>query len=110
MSTATISRPAIVIMQDLLDRLGNVPPERIRMQPAPGTATEADVLSLLDGGDRLFELVDGVLVEKAMGLYESVVAAVLIRLLGNFLDTYDLGIVSGPDGTMQLAPGLVRIP
>lgn len=110
MSTATIPAPEIETMRDLMDRLGNVPLERIRMHPAPGTATEADLLTVRNGEERLCELVEGVLVEKAMGLYESVVAAVLIRLLGYFLDVHDLGVVSAPDGTMRLAPGLVRIP
>jgi Uma2 family endonuclease len=110
MSTATITAPEVKTMRDLLDRLGNVPPERIRIHPAPGTATEADVLICPNGDKRLCELVDGVLVEKAMGLYESVVAAVLIHLLQSFLDTDNLGIVSGESGTMRLAPGLVRIP
>jgi hypothetical protein len=44
-----------------------VPLCRIRMHPAPGTATEADVLMRPNGEKRLFELVDGVLVEKPMG-------------------------------------------
>jgi Uma2 family endonuclease len=49
-------------------------------------------------------------VEKAMGYYESYLAATLIRLLGNFVVEHDLGIVAGADGMMRLAPGLVRIP
>ncbi len=41
MATATAPPETVA---DLLDRLGRIPPERIRMQPPPGTATEADVL------------------------------------------------------------------
>src|SRR5439155_20280077 len=52
----------------------------------------------------------GILVEKTMGLRESILAMALIRLLGNFVAKGKLGIVAGPDGTMRLAPGLVRIP
>jgi Uma2 family endonuclease len=110
MSTTTITRPETETLRDLLDRLGNIPPERIRLHPAPGTATEADVLARPHGEKRLCELVDGVLVEKAMGFYESVVAGVLIHLLQGFLDSQPLGVVSGPDGTLRLIPGLVRIP
>jgi Uma2 family endonuclease len=102
--------PTTETLADLHRRLGCVPLERIRCQPPPGTATEADVLVRPNGEKRLFELVDGVLVEKPMGYYESVLAAVLIRLLGNFLDQHDMGVVSGSDGTMRLVPGLVRIP
>jgi hypothetical protein len=31
-------------LADLLRRLGNIPARRVRLQPAPGTATERDVL------------------------------------------------------------------
>lgn len=110
MSAAAISHPEIETMRDLLDRLGNIPLERIRFHPAPGTATEADLLVWYQNERRLLELVDGVLVEKAMGLYESIVAGVLIQLLRNFLDVYQLGIIAGEAGTLRLMPGLVRIP
>jgi Uma2 family endonuclease len=97
-------------LADLHRRLGGIPLERIRCQPPPGTATEDDVLLRPNGEKRLFELVDGVLVEKAMGFYESVLAAVLIRILGNFVEQHDLGTVSAPDGAMRLRPGRVRLP
>jgi Uma2 family endonuclease len=109
MTTVTPVRPAIETLADLLDRLG-VPPNRIRYRPAPGTATEADVLAALEGEKRLCELVDGVLVEKAMGFYESLLAAWLIRFLGRFLDQHDLGFVLGADATLRLEPGRVRLP
>ena len=99
-----------VTVSELLYQLGDIPPERVRLQPTPGTATEADVVAVHDQEDRLCELVDGVLVEKTMGYYESYIAATLIRLIGNFVVEHDLGIVAGADGMMRLAPGLVRIP
>ena len=97
-------------LADLLDRLGHVPLERIRLHPAPGTATEDDVLARPGGEKRLCELVDGVLVEKAVGFHESLLATLLIRFLGRFLDEYDLGLVLGADTMLRLAPGLVRLP
>jgi Uma2 family endonuclease len=97
-------------LADLVQRLGGVPLQRIRCQPPPGTATEEDVLRPGDGGKRLFELIDGVLVEKAMGLYESVLAAVLIHLIEQYLEQHDLGVVSGEAGFLRLMPGLVRGP
>jgi Uma2 family endonuclease len=110
MTTGTLGAPVIETLADLHARLGNVPLQRIRCHPAPGTATEADVLVYPRGEKRLYELVDGVLVEKPMGYYESLVAAILIHLLGSFLETHDLGLVLGADATLRLAPGLVRLP
>ena len=95
---------------DLLEQFGPLPLNRIRLDPAPGTATEEDVVRIHLREDRLYELVDGVLVEKTMSLYESYLAALLLRLPGNFVDQHDLGFVLGADGMVRLAPGLVRIP
>lgn len=101
--------PAMTLA-DLLCDLGDIPPERVRARPAPGTATEQDVLDINAHEDRLFELVDGVLVEKPTGFRESFIAALLIRILGQFVDEKKLGVVSGPDGFMRLRAGLVRGP
>jgi Uma2 family endonuclease len=110
MTAGARESPDIETLADLHERLGRVPLHRIRCRPAPGTATEADVLVYPRGEKRLYELVDGVLVEKPMGYYESLLAAWLIRFLGSFLDVHDLGIVLGADATLRLAPGLVRLP
>jgi Uma2 family endonuclease len=107
MSTV-IAEPTTVA--ELLDRLGNIPARRVRLQPLPGQATEADVLALHNLEDGLYELVDGVLVEKAMGYRESVLATVVVQALRNFLDQKPLGLVAGADGMLRLARGLVRIP
>lgn len=95
---------------ELLEQLGGISPHRIRLRPAPGSATEKDLLDLLNRSNRLCELVDGVLVEKVMGYPESSLACQIIKLLGNFLDRHDLGNLAGMDGTMRLMPKLVRIP
>jgi len=97
------------MLDKLIQRLG-VPLSRILAQPAPGTATEADLLEAERRYGRLYELVDGVLVEKAMGIRESILAAALIRILGNWVVAQNLGVVTAPDGTIRLFPGLVRIP
>jgi Uma2 family endonuclease len=59
---------------------------------------------------RLCELVDGVLVEKSVGLQESYLAVLIARLIGAFVDEHNLGLVLGADGMAKLAPGLIRIP
>ena len=50
--------------------LGGIPLDRILFHPPPGTATEQDVIDQ-EARSRLCELVEGVLVEKAMGYLES---------------------------------------
>jgi hypothetical protein len=80
MASATASALDLETMADLLARLGDVPPERVRLIPAPGTATERDVIEMEARTNRLFELVDGTLVEKAMGFRESMLAAALIGI------------------------------
>ena len=99
-----------VTVADLLARLGGVPASRVRLHPTPGTATEKDVIKVLDLENRPCELVDGTLVEKPMGYDESEIAATIIILLGSFVRRHRLGIVTGADGAIRLFPGLVRIP
>src|SRR5262249_14451440 len=95
---------------DLLEHLGGIPPHRIRIFPPPGTATEQDVTDIGASEGRLYELIDGVLVEKTMGYFESRLAMLLGHFIESFLEQHDLGIVVGLDGTVRLAPGMVRSP
>ena len=95
---------------DLLERFGPMPVGRIRTNPLPGTATEQDVIDIEARESRLCELVDGVLVEKTVGVYESYLAMEIGSILREFVKRNGLGFVVGSDGMMRLAPGLVRIP
>lgn len=95
---------------DLLERLGRINPRRVRVNPPPGQATERDLIRLNDHTNRLYELVDGVLVEKVMGYPESMLALWIGYLLQSYLQEHDLGFLAGADGGMRLMPGLVRIP
>ena len=115
MTTATTFAPVPAIakppsLDDLVERLGGIPLSRILIDPAPGTATEADVLEAARRYNRRFELIDGVLVEKGMGFSESLLAGVLIHMLRNFVIPRNLGVVSGADGCVRLFPNLIRIP
>jgi Uma2 family endonuclease len=94
----------------LVQKLGNIPLERICFTPPPGTATERDLLAAMRRTDRIYELVDGTLVEKTMGLSESVIAGHILTEISVFGRQHDLGIPAGADGTMRLLKGLVRIP
>ncbi len=93
-----------------LDRLGNIAPSRVRVSPPVGTATERDLLESDQRGDRPCELVDGVLVEKALGYRESILALAIAGFLRAFVLPRSLGLVTGADGLMRLVPGLIRIP
>ena len=93
-----------------LAAFGGVPLNRIIFDPWPGTATEADLLLFVERDKRLCELIDGTLVEKPVGYWEGVIAAALIRLLGNFVTPRGLGAVSGADSTMRMKSGRVRLP
>lgn len=97
-------------MADLHQQLGSIPLERIRFNPPPGTATRDDVIDVHNREGRLCELVKGVLVEKPMGLKESLLAIALAGMLRDFVIPRNLGIVAGSDGPMELFPDLVRLP
>ena len=97
-------------LADLLEELGDVPPSRILLSPAPGTATERDVLETERRTGRAPELIDGVLVEKTVGSPESVLAMALGNYLRDFVRPHRLGIVTGEQGMLKLLPGQVRIP
>jgi Uma2 family endonuclease len=101
---------SIRTVADLLEQLGDIPPERVWFHPTPGTATEQDVLDIERRENRLCELVDGVLVEKAMGYRESLLAVALIEFIRAFVRPRNLGLVTAPDGMIRLASGLVRMP
>jgi Uma2 family endonuclease len=110
MATTTTSGPTYETLADLRKQLGNFPPERIRLIPPPGMATEQDAIESKERYNRLCELFDGVLVEKPGGYYESILAVELIYSLGRFLDKHDLGFLLGPDGPVRVEPGQIREP
>jgi Uma2 family endonuclease len=98
-------------LAELVNWLGEVPLDRIRMRPPPGTATECDVLTALgEPRKRLCELVERTLVEKAGGLVKSVLESELIRQIGNLVSGQNLGVLVAAAGPLRLRPGLVRMP
>jgi Uma2 family endonuclease len=115
MSHAIATSDPVLIAQPptvdgLIERLGRIPLSRVLSEPAPGLATEADLINAQRKYNRLYELVDGVLVEKGMGFTESILAGALIEALRGFVIARNLGLISTPDGLVRLFPGLVRIP
>ena len=97
-------------MGELLDRLGDIPARRICLNPPPGTATEEDLLRKHGRPVKLYELVEGTLVEKPMGRPEAFLALELGALLREFVTKHDLGFCTGPDDLIELMPKLVRGP
>jgi Uma2 family endonuclease len=115
MATATKRKPApkpspYKTFADVLDRLGGVPPERVRLVPAPGTATERDLIRVNDRKEGLCELIDGILVEKAMGFEEGQLEIWLGTILTNFIRPRNLGVLTGASGPYRVAPRQVRLP
>ncbi len=106
--------PAIAKLEtvaELLAHLGDIPAERVRWQPLPGTATEQDVIAAEAGPDkRLCELVDGTLVEKPVGFFEARLGSLIAHFIEKYLDDHDLGITTGADSMMRIVPGRVRLP
>jgi Uma2 family endonuclease len=107
----TITPRGFETLAEVFERIGDVPPERIRMNPPPGTATEQDVLDALEAADkRLYELVDGVLVEKAVGTKEGLLAGLILGMIFRYLEENNIGHVLPGDGALRLMKGLIRYP
>jgi Uma2 family endonuclease len=102
--------PPILTAVDLLERFGPMPLYRVRNEPMPGTATEADVVDLDVHHDRFCELVDGILIQKTGYLYDAYLSGKLSSMILRFVHEPNLGIVLGAGGMVRLAPGLIRIP
>ncbi|MFO0811272.1 MAG: Uma2 family endonuclease [Gemmataceae bacterium] len=103
-------RPKFDTLEELLHDLGDIAPRRIRLDSLPGRATVRDVVRLNERGTQLYELVDGVLVEKVMGRKESLLASRIITAMSVFAELHDLGDVTGEAGTYRIVPDLVRAP
>ena len=110
LSTPTGPTRVPLTLVDLANRFGEIPPARICMDPPPGEATEADLLHYSDHDNRLFELVDGTLIEKTMGTFEALVALHIATALNIYLKANRLGVALGSDGQLKIKPDLIRVP
>ena len=99
-------------VSDVLFDLGGIAPDRLLAGLPTALLARADLsdLAKAHASNRVCELVDGVLVEKSIGFRESLLAGVLIEFLSRFVRLQKLGLVSGPDGFIQLFPAMVRGP
>ena len=96
-------------LDDLLSDLGEIPAGRVVADPAPGTATFDDAVAAIKAG-RGVELLHRTLVEKAMGLEESVLGSLIIARLLRFVQAEGRGVVSGEQGFVRLLFDRVRGP
>ena len=95
---------------ELLARLfGPVPLNRVVWDPFPGTATLADCERFNEAG-HLCELVDGVLLEKAVELIESEIALHLAGKVTLWDPDRRRGRRTGADGFVELFPDRTRGP
>ena len=104
---ATTTGPATVA--ELLENLG-VPACRVRLHPPLGHATEHDAAESKNLHGAICELVDGTLVEKPMGFYESSLGMILGGYLHAYLINHSIGFVVGESGASRTIPGRVRMP
>lgn len=105
--SATSTRELTV--SELADRFGSLPARRVRVDISPGSATEDDVRRLRKTGV-FCELIDGVLVEKAVSGHTSLLAIEIAGLLRNFAKPRKLGWVLGCDGFLWPTGVLLRAP
>ncbi|MEM1012256.1 MAG: Uma2 family endonuclease [Planctomycetota bacterium] len=97
---------------ELWHRLGEVPLDRIIVDPKPGSV-DYSFYAKIDGrwNDQLVELVDRTLVEKAMGRKESEIGFEVGRILANAIKAAKLGgKMSGADGMVRMSSENVRMP
>ena len=96
-------------IDQLIERFGSLPAWRVLNDPAPGTATFEDAIDLLGRG-HLCELIDGILLEKDVGLLEAEIAVNVSTAARNYLKRRKLGRVAGADGFLRLGPDQTRGP
>lgn len=101
---------SVLNVAELADRFGPMSLARIRTTPPPGTATESDFCQMERAGQALCELIDGVLLEKAVGYTESMLAIQLAHILLQYVSANRCGIILGADGPFRLHVGQIRMP
>lgn len=98
-------------LADLVEQLGGVPLNRIRLRPLLGTAREEDIVASYKAGEKaIYELVDGVFVEKMWRLDAEAVIPRIVAVLHDHVTERGLGQVLEADLPMRFLPGLIRVP
>ena len=90
------------------ERFGGIPPGRVVLDPAPGTATADDIEGVKRRTGRVCELIDGTLIEKAVSAESELIAGRLLGLFLAFVDEWGLGWVLGGQGFLRLSGRRLR--
>jgi len=94
---------------ELLIELGDIPAERVRLYPYPGTATEDDAIRINET-ERTCELIDGTIVEKAVSAPADYLGSLLVHFLMTFILPRKLGMVMCARGQFRMIHGNLREP
>jgi Uma2 family endonuclease len=70
-----------------------------------------EICNLPENTDKVFELIEGSLIEiSPSSAIPSVIAAAILRFISIFVSEHDLGFVAGADGGFRLSPKTVLSP
>jgi Uma2 family endonuclease len=95
-------------LDDVRDRFGSIFVGRIVTDPAPGTATRSDFERVNGpGSEGGVELIDGILIRKAMSEYTGWLGGYILRILGNFIESRGLGWVQPGDNRFHFPDGML---
>ena len=97
-----------VTAAEIVAQFGDVPLFRIVMDPAPGTATEEDIDRVKRETGRLCELIDGTLIEKAVGAESDLMGLELATLVRNAIRGKKIGWVLGAQAFLRLTGRRLR--
>jgi Uma2 family endonuclease len=108
----SLAAPAVsdLTAVELAARVGDIPLWRIRLDPPPGAATEEDVERIRREEGAICELINGVLVEKAVSDKTAFLGIQIATLLSNFITPRRIGWILGADGFVWLFGELLRAP
>ena len=96
------------MISDTLD----LPAERMRSDPPPGTASIRHINRLLRHGMPLVELIDGTLIDKPLSFPHAVVTTEVLLAVGRWMDARaeNAGVLLGASGAVRLSPLVVLMP
>ncbi len=95
---------------DVLRRVGNVSPDRVLVERLSAPPTRRDLIREFEPTARMYELVDGILVEKLLHAGNAARFMQLMGPLGNHVFGGNAGMLVGGKTLLRLSPTLVRIP